>query len=488
MPFTAEDWDEEMNDSGDEVETAKHFWRAALFDKREAWQNGAFYTAVDSSGNHMLKAFNYPKTGETGQLFGLQMGGFGLTIEPDANGVQKINNFKDFLVGPEPVTIACKAGKIVLHPGCMKMNGKSGVVWAFTQGPDKASAVPIHRETDDLKAGQGKKMSSASKRVVLKLPGGEEEGETVEAYVGRHQGKEVAKMDGTTLFEVGADGSELQHLAGGQANLLKLLKVPGLKLFLGLSKKIPGKPKGASLNIFAQHDEINDGNEILLFASAPVAGPPPHILAKGVLPGGKSLKDIMDLPWTYELCPVIEQLVKPLVDFAVYFDTCVAAKKWQKNVRGIPPRMAELVQLLSKLYKSQAKERVERLLSYVATNVGTLEDGEWRSSGLVLDPKVKAAMRGGKGKESDSGEESADESDVEELYVGGKGKAGKRTERSEGKSPAKSTRSSGSSSGGSVKKAKKAALPPARMAVGSGDEADELGGASDSGSDSDWYK
>ena len=304
-------------------------------------------------------------------------------------------------------------------------------------------------------------------------------------------------MDGTTLFEVGADASELQQLADGQANLLKLLKVPGLKLFLGLSKKIPGKPKGASLNIFAQHDEINDGNKILLFASAPVAGPPPHILAKGVLPGGKSLKDMMDLPWTYELRQVIEQLVKPLVDFAVYFDTCVAAKQWQKNVtRGIPSRMAELVKLLSKLYKSQAKEKVERLLSYVTTNVATLEDGEWRSSGLVLDPNVKAAMKGGKakGKESDSedsGEESDDESDVEELYVdkGGKGKAGKRKERSEGKSPAKSARSSGSSSGGS---AKKAAGPPAHkrqraadMAVGSGDEADELGGASGSDSDSD---
>ncbi|MBT3292290.1 MAG: hypothetical protein HN380_33520, partial [Victivallales bacterium] len=197
-------------------------------------------------------------------------------------------------------------------------------------------------------------MSSKSKTVVLKLPGGEEgeEDEEVEAYEGRHQGNKVVKMDGTTLFEVGADGSELHQLAGGQENLLKLLKVPGLKLSLGLSKKIPGKPKGASLNIFAQHDEINDGNEILLFASAPVAGPPPHILqggAKGVLPGGKSLKDLMHLQWTHELRPVIEDLVMPLVDFAVYFDTCVAAKKWQKksSLRGIPKQMAELVQLLS---------------------------------------------------------------------------------------------------------------------------------------------
>jgi hypothetical protein len=454
-------------------------------------QNGAFYTAVDSSGKYMLKPFNYPGQGGTGQLNGVQLGGYTLIIDADASGVQKIKNFNNLLVGTEPVTIACNAGKIVLNAGCMKMNGRSDVVWAFTQGPDKMSTVPNHAQTDDLKAGQ-KKMSSASKGIVLKLPVGEEdeegeEGETVDAYVGRYQGQMIAKMDGSMLFEVGADGSELLPLAGGQANLLKLFNVQGLQLFLRLSKKIPGKPKGASLNIFAKHDEINDGNEILLFASAPVAGSPPHILqggAKGVLPGGKSLKNLMDLPWTYELRPVIEQLVKPLVDFAVYFDRTVAAKKWhQKNVtRGLSTRVAGLVQLLTKLYKSQAKDKVERLLSYVTTNV-TMEDGEWCSSGLMLDSKVKYTMKRGKDKDKesdedsdaeDSDEESAgDDSDAEVLYVG--------TGKSD-LSPAKSTRASGSSSGGSAKKAKKV-TPPAHKRQRSVEvEAEELGG-SDSDSD-----
>ena len=466
-------------------------------------QNGAFYTAVTDSGNYMLKAFNYPKTGETGMLGGLQLGGFGFTIEPDASGVQKIKNFKDFLVGPEPVTIACKAGKIVLAPGFTKMNGQYEVTWALTQGPDKASTVPIHRETDDLKVGGVKKVSSASKQVVLELPGGE----TINAYVGRHQTQNIVKMDGSTLFEMGADGVELLQCAEKQEELLKLLQVPDLKMFLGLSKtKIPGKPKGASLNIFAQHDEINDGNPILLFASAPVAGPPPHILqsgAKGVLPGGKSLKNLMELPWIYGLRPVLEQLVKPLVDFAVYFDNCVAAKKWSKNVtRGIPPRMTELVLLLSKLYKSQAKDKVETLLGYVTTNVTSLEDGEWRSSGLALDPKLKKIMKGKRKAKDDSDEDDSDEdedegeeseedaSDVEELRTEGNGKgkgkaakSGGKRERPESKSPAKSTRSSGSSSSGSAKKAKKAVRNKrqrlADMAVGSDDDADELGGKSD---------
>lgn len=478
-------------------------------------QNGAFYTCVDLYGKYVLKPFNYPKQGGTGVLHGLQLGGFALTIEADANGVQTIKNFKDFLVPPEPVTIGCGAGKIVFNPGCMKMRGKPEVVWAFTHGPDRASTVPTHAKTDDLGAGQAKKISSKAKEVVLELPGDregkegededeeDEEGEerkTVSAYAGRHQGLPVVKMDGTTLFEEGADGNE-QMLPGGQKNLLELLKVTGLKLYLALGKMIPLKPKGVGLNIFAQHPKINGGDKILLFASAPVAGAPPHILQGGVLPGGKSLKDLRGLHWMHELREVIEDLVMPLVDFAVHFDTCVATKKWQKNVtRDIPPEMLGLVELLSTLYRSQAADGVGRLLSYVTTHV-TTRDGQWHSSGLVIDEKAKAAVKGGKAKArckesdedaEDSGEESDEDADVEELYVAGGGRAaksglGKRPVRSSpGKSPGKSPRSSGSSSGGSAKKAK----PPARkhqraaeMAVGSGDEADELGGDSGSGSD-----
>ena len=192
----------------------------------------------------------------------------------------------------------------------MCIRDRHEVTWAFTQGPDKASTVPIHAETDDLNVGGVKKVSSASKQEVLELPGGE----TITAFKGRHQGKDILKMDGSTLFEVGADGVELLPCTEKQEDLLKLLQVPGLKVFLGLSKKIPGKPKGASLNIFAQHDEINDGNPILLFASAPVAGPPPHILqsgAKGVLPGGNNLKNLMELQWIYELRPVLESWSSP---------------------------------------------------------------------------------------------------------------------------------------------------------------------------------
>uniref|UniRef100_A0A6C0IYQ2 F-box domain-containing protein n=1 Tax=viral metagenome TaxID=1070528 RepID=A0A6C0IYQ2_9ZZZZ len=51
----------------------------------------------------------------------------------------------------------------------------------------------------------------------------------------------------------------------------------------------------------------------MLFTTAPMAGPPPHILHPGVLPGNNCPKD----------------LVKPLVDFAVHLGTCVAT-------RGIP--------------------------------------------------------------------------------------------------------------------------------------------------------
>lgn len=394
-----------------------------------AVQEGPYYTAVAKNGTPVLKAFNYTKEGKTGQLFRIQMGGFFLTIEADANGVQSLKNFKDLLVGPEPVSLTCEAGTIALTPGCMKMDGKPGVVWALTQAPTKASKVPIHLQTDDLQAGQGKKMSSASKVSLQELP----EGGTFEAYLGRHQSKNIMKMDATKLFEEGADGKTLLKMAEGQENLLKLLKVADLQLSLGLSKKIPKEPKGATMNIFAQHDDINDGNKILLFASAPVAGPPPHILQKGVLPGRHCLKDLMDLPWEHELQKVMKELVKPLVDFAVYFDTCVAASKWKKKnvTRGIPGRLVDLVQCLTKLYKSLAKDKVDELLACVKICVNTGADGEWGSSGLVLDPKVKALM---KGNDESDGDDSDDK---------------KKKRASPSASPANSTHSSSAASGSS---------------------------------------
>ena len=539
--FEPFDVNEDMADCGDEAEAARHFWRADMFDRQEFWnvraperlqrcgvqradaecfprccvvQDGAHYTSVDAQGNHLLKAFNFPEVGKTGQLNGLQLGGFMLTIESDANGIQRLKNFRDFMTPPEPTTIACKAGKLVLAPGFTKMYGKHEVAWAFTQGPDRVSTVPIHLETDDIQAGAGKKMSSASKRIVLTLPGGEEgeegEGETVEAYMGRFQNQGIVKFAGCTLFDAGAGEDDIQPLADGQANLLRLLKVPGLKLYLTLSKKIPGNPKGACLNILAQHNEINEGNPMLLFASAPVAGPPPHILQAGVLPGGKCLKDLAELPWLSELRPIMMELVKPLVDFAVYFDTAVAAKKWAKQVsvlRGIPTRMAPLVQHLSKLYKAQAKVQVETLLAFVTTNVSTNE-GAWYTSGLAFDSQIKKMKKAKAKGDSESGSESGSESDsdgsdVEELFTreGEKG-----TPMSTPMSTRSSTRSSrGSSSGGSGGKAKakaggkrKASQPESSphkrthashasrasaAAVGSDDEESGLGGDSDDDSD-----
>jgi hypothetical protein len=32
------DWDADMNDSGDEGQSAKNFWRGDMFDSREAWK------------------------------------------------------------------------------------------------------------------------------------------------------------------------------------------------------------------------------------------------------------------------------------------------------------------------------------------------------------------------------------------------------------------------------------------------------------------
>lgn len=382
-------------------------------------QNGARYTAVRGGGLTLeardleLKPFNFPQTGDTGQVFGIQLGGFFLTIEPDGQGVQRIKNFKHLLLGPEATTIDCNAGKIVFAPGCMKMN-KPNAVWALTQGPSKFSTVPMHEKTADLKAGR-KQMSTATREAILTLPR-VPECEVVHGYYGYHQGNKMVKLDADCLFELGADGKELYKVDFWQENLLKLLKFPGMQLHLTLSKKIPNKPKGVALNIFAQHPDVNMGQAILLFANASVAGPPPHILQNGLLPGGKSLRDVMDLPWITELRKVMEELVKPLVDFACYFDNCVRAKKYQVNTsKSIPKRMLNLVQHLSKLYNSQDKEEVEILLSYVTTNVANSEGDEWRSSGLVVDTKVKKlVIKKGKGKEEDSEEEEEDDEEDED--------------------------------------------------------------------------
>ena len=443
-------------------------------------QNGAYYTCVHPDGSLSLKEMNYPKTGDTEHLFGLQLGGFCCTIEADAGGVQWLTNFKDLLVGPEPKSLSCKAGTLVLSGGNMKMYGKPGAAWGLVQGPAVASTVPIHQETDGLKAGQGKKLSPASKEIIMKLPG---DG-TVKGYVGRHQGENIVKMDATSLFEVGSDGNSLEGLSEGQENLLKLLKVPGVKLSLALSKKIPARPKGASLNIFAQHPDINDGEVIMLFASAPVAGPPPHILQKGMIPGGHSLKELMELPWLHELREVIDQVVKPLVDFAVHFDTCVAASIWKKDVTtGIPRSIVDLVQTLARLYKSHDKERVERLLSFVTSSVAEKVGGEWRSSGLLIDSKASTFMKGKtrKAEESDEDESDGDESDED-----GKKKA-KKAKKAKGKSsfdkrphasPAKS--SSGSSSGSSgAKKRRVAEATVGFLAPDESDEEKQLGDYSD---------
>jgi hypothetical protein len=443
-----------------------------------------------------LKKMNYPKKGETGTIFGAQAGGVAFTIEADADGCHVIGNFKNLLVGTEPISKSCKAGTLVFSPGNMKMYCMPGVLWGLVLGPAVESTVPKFQQFQ--KTGPGKKLSNSSREVILELPGEQ----TVTAYRGRHKGLNITKLAlCTSLFEEGANG-QLEPLAEGLENLLKLLNVPGLELTLSLVKKIPAKSKILSLNMFAQHPEINDGNKIMLWASAPVAGMPLHILQKGVLPGNQCLKDLMKLPWPHELREKIEQLMKPLVDFAVHMETSVMAKKWKKDVtRDIPQSMVGLTQALARLYKSQSQEKVEHLLSCVKTGVAAGADGEGPAYGLVLelDSRALALVKGKTPKETDEESESEDEDvelfgedggevlssdDSDEERGGkkskGKGKSplGKRPYASPARSArsARSSRSSpGSSGSGSSKKKKPEAAKKPEAVVVSDDEEDELG-------------
>lgn len=466
------------------------------------WQSGPFYTSVTDQGEYGLKAFNFPPKGMTKQLFGIQLGGFMVTITAVDGGVQKLTDLCPFLLGQDPVLIECNAGKLSMVPGCMKMYGMPGVVWGLTGGPNQASAVPMHQKTNDLKASQ-KTVPTSSKEVSFSIPSPEGIQKLVHGYRGNHQGQSnTLKLDVTKLFDLRADG-KLEWVLDGQKELLDLLKVNGLKLYLSPSRKIAAKPKGVNLNLWAQHDDVNDGYGMLLFApEADASGMPPHILQTGqrtVFPGGNSLKDLMNLPWMHELKGVMEKLVQPLVSFAVHLDTYVGAKAYQRDVtRGIPADMVNIIQKLAKLYKSQAKDKVERMLSYVTTSV-ICRDNVWCSSGLMFDPRIAAKPKPkSKPKDSDmDSDEDSDEAESDEEMFADDPKAhpnsratsplGKRKERSptpsptKGASSAKSTpsKSTPSKSTRSSNESKKAKKPKDSRHAGVGSDEDEPGSGSD---------
>ena len=384
-------------------------------------QSGAYYPSVGSGLNLKTRKINYPDPGKVDTIMGVQCGGMCFTIEEDAEGVQHLSNFKALLVESEPEAFTCGAGTLTFAPGMCKMYGNAGVMWGTMSGPGIASTVPKVKKSDVVKVSQGKKLPEQSKEMEVKLP---EEGEKCTGFMGRYLGANTFKTGiGTTMMEMGADGESLERVFEGQANLLKLLRVPDLEVFLEYGKaKVPQKPSNVFLNLFAQHPEINGGKKIMLFTTAPMAGPPPHILQPGVLPGNNCLKDLADLPWTHELREVLMALVKPLVDFAVALDTVALASKWKKDItNGIPKGLyLSLVKAMAKVHKQQDRDRLAYLMSCVKTRVSVV-DGEWNSSGLLLKLTDAAKMMI---KVSDpsvvllhNSDESEDDSEAEELWA-----------------------------------------------------------------------
>ena len=459
-------------------------------------QPGAYYPGVTPDMNLKMCKFNYPDKGKTEFLAGVQCGGMCFTIQKDAEGIPRVSNFKGLLVDSRPQSFTCSAGTLTFLPGISKMYGKHGVVWGVMTGPGTESTVPKVENSEAVKVRKGKKLPDSSKVVELELP----QDEKINVYWGRHQGANMLKTAiGSTMFELGADGESLERVEEGQADLLKLLKVPGLEVSLDYSKStIPQKPKNVYFNLFVYHPEINGGKKIMLFTTAPMSGPPPHILQPGVLPGGKCLKDLADLPWTHELREVLISLVKPLVDFALALETVALASKWKKDITPGTP----LVQLMARVHKQQDHERLSELLSCVKTR-GGMVGGEWNSSGLLIeltkkakkmikpqDPSVVAEAEdsGAEGSEDSDVElwaehaggedepevESDDSDDSDEDYGKPKPKAKPKAKakpkpkakpkatgvkRLNASSPAKSTRSSSGSSS-SAKQAKKAKVAP----------------------------
>ena len=361
-------------------------------------QSGAYYSAVGPDSIMQLRMLNYPQPGDTEELYGILLGGVAFTIVDDNQGLQKLTNLRNLLVQDpaKPKSISCEAGTIILMPN-NKMFCKHGVVWGLMQGPSEESMVPQFPRPQPMKPGPSKKLPNASKEVILDLPGDE----VAQAFTGRYLGYDIMKIC-EQLIEVAADGKTIVSNEKGQNNLRKVLNVEGVELWLEVDRKIPEMKKSVSLKIFAQHKNINGGKKIMLFASA-MAGHNHHILQKGVLPGNLCLKDLMTLPLSFPLRDMIEKLVKPLVDFAVHLETYVTAKKYEKNhvTETIPGNIRGLIMNLGKLYKSQDKEKVDRLLKSVKTRVGKGDDGEWCSSGLLMNLVAS---------------EDEEEEDEEELY------------------------------------------------------------------------
>lgn len=414
-------------------------------------QLGAYLSRVDNKELQTNK-MNYPAPGVTEPVFGLQLGGVCFTIEEDEEGVQHLSNVKVLMVlGKDAESFPCDAGTIHIMPGCCKMFGLPAAVWGMMSGPATTS-VKNHTNPDVMQMAK-KKLPSTSKEMEVTLPNGS----TVTGFVGRHLTKHIFKTGtGISLLRLMADGKSLECLVDGQKNLFKLLTVAGLEVSLDFGKtSIPEKPESVFLNMFVQHKDINDGNRIMLFTIPPIAQRPPHILQPGVFPGNKSLKDMMDLPWTFELRGVLEKLVKPLVDFAVDLETASISSKWKKDPRDLSP----LILAMGKMHKAGDKERLMYALSRVKTRVNVV-DGAWGTNGLLVDMsdrlKQMINARDPSVVELDDSEDEDDEDEeMEELNVGSE-KGGKRP-LAKG-SPAKSsTRSSSGSSAGSEKKAAKAA-------------------------------
>jgi hypothetical protein len=272
----------------------------------------------------------------------------------------------------------------------------------------------------------------------------------------RHLGENMSKAGGD-LWEDGANDGSLEYLREGQENLLKILRVPGLEVFLEYGKKnIPQNPSNVHLNLFVQHPVINDGNKIMLFTT--MARPPPTILQSGVLPGKKCLKDLADMPLMTELRDVLMALVKPLVDFAVSLDTLALTKKWKKDpTDDIPTHYRALVKEMAKMHKEQNRTRLAVLLSWVKTRVSVV-DGEWMSSDLLIEMPDDSDESGAVQMPDDSDDsEAEDDSGAEDPWSGGRPGTSRHSAKRTRDSPAKSSTQSSSGSTSSKKGKKKAA-------------------------------
>jgi hypothetical protein len=368
-----------------------------------AWQEGAYYTGVTADKELKTFKMNMPGPNKIKQILGVQCGGSFYTIERNGDGKLEMTNFVPFLMGAEPQQFSCKAGSFLFSPSNSKMYGQYGVVHGFVSGPTVTSSVPEVKNPDEVTLVQ--KKSYKAREVKIELPGGEE----ITGYSGLRLGCCIHKcVNMDALFEEQADGT-LASVEKGQKELYDLLGVDGLELTLEFGKNgIAEKPTFVFLHIMAQHPKMNGGKKMMLFATTARS---PHIL-QPCLPGGKSLKDILELPWSYLNRQRVDA-VAGLVTFGRVVND-LSVSKWKKDVvRGIPDREVEMAQAIAKVHNERELDQLTYLLSCVKTRV-SMVDGEWTTSGLQIDMtdkahKIMKKIMKSKNPEDDSEDDSEDD-------------------------------------------------------------------------------